>query len=108
MSADWLEVNEDVVVVFPSEGDRSAMRQFCWLVPQHLSGLQVNFVLTPSIVKYEERPGATSLADVDDGADHMGVKLEEIFSIKSDQTRPDQTLSTWVASQDPVLYLRIP
>ena len=47
-------------------------------------------MLTPSIVKYEERPGS-GLADVDDGADHVGVELEgNILS----QFCPDQRAET--------------
>ena len=70
-------MDEDVVVVLSSKGFRPPMREFGWLVPQQLSRFQVKFVIMTGIVFNMERPLATSLADVDDCTDDMGVKLKE-------------------------------
>ena len=72
-----LEVNEDVVVIFSSEHLRPAMRELGWLVPQHLSWLQVNFVILTRMVFYMERPGVSRLTDINDSTDHMCIKLKQ-------------------------------
>ena len=122
-----LEVYEDVVVIFSIEYFRSPMRELSWLVPQHLSRLQEDFVILTRIVLNMERPGAPRLTDINDGTDHVSVKLkqdQEIFPgwnrISDDywgRRGYENTnvffiimisilpLSTWVASQDPALYL---
>ena len=65
-------------------------------------------MLTAIIVLYEERPGGPGLVHVDDGADDVGVKLPGKYLVRNTSWDPVNTLSTWVASQEPVLYLLMP
>ena len=72
-----LEVNEDVVVIFSSEHLRPAMRELGRLVPQHLSWLQVDFVILTRMVFNMERPGVSKLTDINNSTDHMCIKLKQ-------------------------------